>query len=147
MNQRGLTFIELIVSIVIVGIVLVGAVNGITVLVSDSAEPIVRQQALYIAESYLSEILAKEYRDPGSGNVCDTIPTMRANYDDVCDYRTLNDIGAHDQLGQPIVDLENFNINVNITMTTLSSTDALQVDVSVSNGNEQINLTGYRADY
>jgi len=146
--QSGVTFIELIATIVILGIVMVGTVNAITVLVGDSTDPIERQQGIYIAQSYMDEILGKAYRDPTSGTVCTAaIPASRANYDDVCDYRSISDTGAEDQTGTALTGLENFDVSVDVTSVTLSGKDALRVDVLVSYSNDNVALSGYRMEY
>ena len=54
--QRGLTLIELIIFIVVVLVGLAGVLTVLDVTVRGSADPVVRKQALAIAESLLLEI-------------------------------------------------------------------------------------------
>ncbi len=55
-RQRGLTLVELIVFIVIVSVGLAGILVTYDTVVRHSADPLVRKQALAIAESLLLEI-------------------------------------------------------------------------------------------
>jgi MSHA pilin protein MshD len=65
-RQRGLTMVELIIFIVIVGIAVVGVLQVISVNTAKSADPIRRKQAMAIAESLMDEIRSAgfSYCDP-----------------------------------------------------------------------------------
>jgi MSHA pilin protein MshD len=69
-RQRGVTLIELILFMVIVGIALGGIVALLRFTTHHSADPVRRKQALMIAEGLLEEVeLAKfTYCDPSSDN-------------------------------------------------------------------------------
>ena len=60
-RQRGLTMIELIMFIVIVGVAVVGVLGVISLNTRSSADPIVRKQAMAIAESLADEIRAARF--------------------------------------------------------------------------------------
>ncbi len=60
-SERGLSLIELLVFIVVVGIAVTGVVSVFSLNARSSADPMVRKQALAIAESLLEEVLAKPY--------------------------------------------------------------------------------------
>ena len=69
--QRGLSFIELIVFIVVVSVCLAGVLAAINIGVQHSADPMVRKQALAAAESLLEEIELQPFtfcdpRDPSA---------------------------------------------------------------------------------
>lgn len=55
-RQRGISLIELIMFIVIVGVALAGILLVMNVTTKSSADPLVRKQALAIAESLLEEV-------------------------------------------------------------------------------------------
>ncbi len=55
--QNGATLIELIITIVVISSALVGILSIINITTRHSADPVVQQQAIAIAESYLEEIL------------------------------------------------------------------------------------------
>ncbi len=73
--QRGVTLIELVVFIVIVSVGVVGLVSVTGPIVMHSADPMVRKQALAIAQSLLLEIeqQAFTYCDPQDANVLTAI--------------------------------------------------------------------------
>jgi MSHA pilin protein MshD len=68
--QRGLTLIELLVFLVIVGIALAGILQLLQFTTHHSADPIRRKQALMIAEGLLEEVELSgfTYCDPRSAN-------------------------------------------------------------------------------
>lgn len=55
-RQRGLTLIELIMFIVIVGVALAGVLTVFNVTTKSSADPMIRKQMLAIAEAVLEEV-------------------------------------------------------------------------------------------
>lgn len=69
-QQRGLTLIELIAFIVIVGVGLAGILSVLNFTLRTSADPMVQKQAVSIAESLLEEIQSKPftYCDPDDPN-------------------------------------------------------------------------------
>lgn len=146
--QRGATLIELLVSIVVVGIA-AGIILGLLATTTGaSADPMLRHQASAIAEAYLEEILLRAFDDPdgvdGEGS--------RTAFDDLDDYDGLVDIGAHDQFGNAIAGLADYTIAVTVTpsaaLAGLPAGDTLRVDVSVSRGSDiSLLLSGYRARF
>ncbi len=60
-RQRGLTLIELIVFIVIVGVALAGVLTVLNVTTKSSADPMIRKQMLAIAEALLEEIQSQPF--------------------------------------------------------------------------------------
>ena len=79
---RGFTLIELILFMVVVAVALAGILQVMNVTVAASANPMVRKQAVALAESILEEILQKEFSDPDGVNG----ETTRATFDNVADY-------------------------------------------------------------
>jgi len=70
-DERGLSLIELLVFIVVVGIAVTGVLSVFSLNARTSADPVVQKQALAIADSLLEEVLAKPYTycDPDDANV------------------------------------------------------------------------------
>ena len=54
--QRGLSLIELIVAIVVIGTAVVGVLGAISLSARSSADPMIQKQALAIAEAFLEEV-------------------------------------------------------------------------------------------
>lgn len=141
---KGATLIELIISIVIISIALVGILSVTNISVKHSADPVVQQQAIAIAESYLEEILLLPVTDPNGTNTGES----RATFDNIADYDGLSDTGATDQNGNAISGLENYTVSVSVSDTTISAVSLKAVSVSVvRTGTDTINLTGYRATF
>lgn len=142
-KQSGFSLIELIVTIVILGI----AVSAFMMIVSDSvsrsADPMLRTQASAIGHAYLEEVLSMSYNDPdGIGG------ETRANYDDVLDYNGLSDAGARDINGNPIAALSAYNITIAVSDAAISGQTMRRVQVNVTQPNgETVTMTGYRGNY
>lgn len=157
--------------IAIVSIGVAGILSVMTYTSRHSADPMVQQQALLIAESYMEEILLKRFTDPTTSpattQICPT-PEVggRASYDNTCDYHNLsNTAGAVDQLGNTVAGLTAYNVSVSVTgavgdATALGPTASqvnntgalrvLRVDVEVTHdddSNFSVRLTGYRTNY
>jgi MSHA pilin protein MshD len=139
-QHRGFTLIEVIIFIVVVGAGMAGILAVSTTALKDSAEPMVRKQAMALADSILEEILQKEYGDPDgvSGE------TTRATMDDVADYngkdKTLFAADWPPSLGS-------YNVAITVTAMTLGGVPAQRVVVTVTGGNNTIAMTGYRTQY
>jgi MSHA pilin protein MshD len=109
---------------------------------AHSADPIVRHQALAIAESYMEEILLQNYSGPAA--------TLRANYNNVDNYNGLNDVGVHEQSGSAVAGLTQYTTSVTVSAETSLTGGVLakQVAVSVSGpGVSGLTLVAYRANY
>jgi MSHA pilin protein MshD len=152
MGRRGFTLIELVISIVVIGIALSGTLLVIDTVTAHSADPMLAQQALAIGEAHLEEISLRGYLDPDDGNVCPAAEASRDLYDNVCDYDTLDDAGARDQDGNPIAGLDAYRVRVAVdqaaTLGSLSgSAEVLRVDVRVTHpAGIDVTLSGYRTN-
>jgi MSHA pilin protein MshD len=142
-RHRGFTLIEVIIFIVVVGAGLAGILSVSTNVVKSSADPMVRKQAMAMADSILEEILQKEYQDPdGLPNV---VESGRDTYDDVDDYNGNTKAIFTDW---PTA-LGTYTVAISVVTTTLGSPAiaAKKVTVTVSGGGNDITLTGYRSNY
>jgi len=147
-NQRGVTLIELLVSIIIVSIAATAVLGVLAMTTAGSADPMIRHQAAAIAEAYLEEILLRPMTDPDGvdGEIA------RADFDDLDDYDGLADTGARDQFGNLIAGLGSYNIAVSVTQSSalpsVPAADVLRIDVVVSMGADvSFPLSGYRMRY
>jgi MSHA pilin protein MshD len=144
-RQRGFTLIELIIFIVVVGVGVAGILSVYTTSIKNSADPLVRKQALAIAESLLEEIVLKEYSNPTGGYT----GTNRSLYDDVDDFNGYTSTGIVDGSGAAVSGLTGYRIEpaVTVTTTTLGGVTIKQIVVSVTGPQGVISLTGYRGNY
>ena len=167
-RQGGMTLVELIISIAIIGIAVAGVLGVMNATTMRSADPMVREQAQLIAEAYMEEILLKTFVDAASATVCPAPPALRTDYhDNVCDYSGLTDTGARNQFGTAIPALADYTVSVTVSPSPADLTAAvdlngivndygsvpnrirvLRVDVTVTgpNGTSTV-LTGYRTYY
>lgn len=74
-SQRGISLIELVLFIVIVGIALAGVLLVMNRVTASSADPLVRKQALAIAESLLEEVelMPFTFCDPDDPNAASAV--------------------------------------------------------------------------
>lgn len=147
MRQAGFTLIELIIFIVVVSAGLAGILMVMDVTVKSSADPMVRKQAMALADSILEEILLKTYDDPdGLPNV---VESGRDTYDDVSDYNGIDEtVSATGPifLNMP-AELYGYRIQIAVAATTLGSLAAKSVTVTISRAAGSISMTGYRTNY
>jgi MSHA pilin protein MshD len=150
-RQRGMTLIELVIAIVIIGIASAALYTAMASITGRSADPMLRQQSLSIAEAYLEEIELQAFLDPSTQLACQTIPANRAQFDDVCDYRGLVDNGAVNASGQGISALAGYRVSVAVTSQAwngLAANDVLYIQVTVTDpAGQDLVLGGYRTRY
>lgn len=173
-RQRGLTFIELIMFIVIVSIAVTGVLLMMHLATSHSADPQRRKQALAIAEALLEEVQGSRFTfcDPEdtkaeeaeSVNDCATTVENagleagnQRPFDNVNDYVSAYGTPAsisNDVAGQPFptgytaaVTVFAEPLNGIASDTTPANTNVLRIRVAVTYGSDEIVLDGYRTRY
>jgi MSHA pilin protein MshD len=146
LHARGVTLVELIVSIVVIGVALAGVMVVIVRNTSASADPLIWHQAVIVGEAYLEEILTKNF-------TADGVEASRGLYDDVWDYNGITDSPPRDQNGTAITALAGYSVNVQVTTEalndiTLASGNAVraQVTVTMPTGGSVV-VSGYRTNY
>jgi MSHA pilin protein MshD len=149
--QRGFTLIELILFIVVVGAAMAGILSVSTTVVKSSADPMVRKQALAVAQSLMEEILLKEYTKPSASTELGYLGGgTRNGFDCVSDYDGYQTSGGVvDVSGAAVSGLGSYNVTppVSVIGTTLGGVSVYQVKVSVSGPQGAVVLVGYRGDY
>lgn len=146
--QRGMTLIELVIAIVIIGIASAALYSAMASITGRSADPMLRQQSLAIAEAYLEEIELQAFLDPATASQCPAAPASRTSFDNVCDYNGLLDNGAVNASGQAIAALTGYRVSVRVTaqaLEGLAASDVLYIEVSVRDpAGQDLILGGYR---
>jgi MSHA pilin protein MshD len=146
-QNRGFTLIEIIIFIVVVGAGLAGIMAVSTNVVRSSADPMLRKQAMSLADSILEEIMLQNFNDP------DGLPNIKegahADWDNVSDYDGQNNatLGVPAALAAYAVDIRVAN---DTTVVGSVPRPALRVTVTVnypSNPPESVAITGYRTCY
>ncbi len=147
-RHSGFTLIEVIIFIVVVGAGMAGILSVMNTVVKSSADPLVRKQALAIADSIMEEILQKAFSDPDSTGS----ETTRSTMDDVSDYdgKTQTLFNSASPGGWPAA-LDGYSVAIAVTTdTTVVGTAALpakQITVTVGRGSESVVVVGYRGNY
>ena len=143
-KQQGLTLIELIISIVVIGIALAGVLSVMNLTVSRSADPMIQHQAIAIAEAYLEEILTKDFNDSncsaGSGS-------DRSTYCAV-DHYSGPSHAPQDQLGNSIGALSSYQVSIIVgSSDNINGVPMKRIDVTVIHpSGVNLTLSGYRAN-
>ena len=147
-RQAGTTLIELVVAIVIISIAASSVLMALSTSVTYSADPMIRHQAVAIAEAYLEEIALKSFVDPdgvdGEGS--------RDLYDDVDDYDGLVDNGARNQFDAAIAALSDYTVSVTVTassaLPSIASTELYLISVQITHAaNVNFTVSAYRANF
>jgi MSHA pilin protein MshD len=147
-RHRGVTLIELVIAITVVAIAVTTIMGAISAIALRSADAMIQQQAIAIAQAYLDEILQRWVVDPNG-----TPPnTGRASWDLVDQYNGLVDVGAHDQFGNAIASLSAYTVSVSTTQSSalagVPAASARRVDVIVTySPGGTVMLSGYRTSY
>jgi MSHA pilin protein MshD len=169
-RQRGLTMVELIIFIIIVGVAVVGVLQVITLNTRNSADPARRKQALAIAEGLMEEVrlapfTACDGADPAvetPGAACTVAegvgpePGNSRPYDNVNDYVGAFGVPmtyATDMSGVSFV--PGYAATVTIVedgafgpaVARLPQNVALRITVSVAYGSDSVVLESYRTRY
>ncbi len=151
-SERGTSLIELVMFIVIVSVALAGILLVMNTTTKNSADPLIRKQAVAAAESLLEEIELQDFISASGVTNTVTQANRAAEYHIVSNYNAFATTGIFPVSGvAPIAGLENYNANVAITNPGLggiapASTVLITVTVTDPQGND-IQISGYRTAY
>jgi len=132
MFERGITLVEMVITIVVLAIALLSITAAISGGIGRSGDTLVETRAVALAQSYLDEIFGKRFDEnshprgipPCRTNCSDTLgpdagETQRYHFDDVDDYHGLVE-GAdtpdplQDSEGQERTGYANFRVEVSV---------------------------------
>jgi MSHA pilin protein MshD len=147
-HLRGVTLIELVVAITVVAIAVTTILGAMGAIALRSADTMMQQQAIAIAQAYLDEITQRWVVDPNGAQP----NTGRASWDLVDEYGGLVDVGAHDQFGNAIAGLGAYTVAVATAQTSglpgIPAAAARRIDVTVTYPpSGSVTLSGYRTNY
>lgn len=170
-RQAGISLVELIMFIVIVSVGIAGILLVMNITTRHSADPMVRKQALAIAEALLEEIMLQPFTwcDPDDANAataataagCAATPESIGpegesryavpRFDNVNDYHQFSMSPIATISNSPVAGLGAYSASVAVAEAGnafgLTGAEALKIDVRVQSGDTDITLTGYRFRY
>jgi MSHA pilin protein MshD len=147
-RQSGATLIELVIAIVIISISVSAILMALSTSLAQSADPMIRHQAVSIAEAYLEEIALKSFADPDGVDG----EASRDLFDDVDDYNGLVDVGARDQFNVALADLDDYTVTVAVTasgaLPSIASTELFLISVTITHAAQiDFTISAYRANF
>lgn len=158
-KSQGFSLIEVVVFIVIVSVALVGVLSVMNLTTQRSADPLIRKQAIAVAESMLEEIALHAFNNPAGGFTGPYTQANRQYFDDVSDYAGLPPSSGVYPIDSvtPIPGLTGYSVSVSVVNADLgpatstisaASGNAKRITVTVTGpDNVSITLSGYRANY
>jgi len=146
-RARGMTLMELILAIVVIGVGLAGVLVAFNQAVFHSADPMVRKQMLAIAEEMMEEVTLKPFGAPGvAPGVC-----ARSGLATVGAYQGYTATGICDIDGNAITSLSTYKVDVTVASLAhpdgVVAEDSLQITITVTHGGETLTLVGYRTNW
>ena len=126
-TQRGMTLVELVITIVIIGIAAAALFSAMAAITGRSADPMLRQQSLALAEAYLEAINTRPYAELPAAAQSASAP--------------------EDVEGNPI--LNDYRVAVEVDdAAALNGVAATRIDVTVTDPQGQtLELSGWRTCY
>lgn len=145
-RQRGFTLIEMVLAIVVLGVGLAGVLIAFSTVTRGSADPVVAQQMLAIAEEMMEEIQLKPYAPATNAAPA---ACARNTWNDVLDYNGYATSGQVCTIdGAAIPSLAGYSVRVTVVVGTLGGVAAARrIDVTVTRGTNSFTLTGWRTDF
>ena len=143
-RQRGMTLIELVISIVIIGIAAAALYSAMAAITGRSADPLLHQQSLALAEAYLEEIELQAFAQQANA----ACSPARACYNDVRDYAGLSE-APHDAFGDAIAELAGYHVDVTVAgPAAWNGVPSMRIEIRVTDpAGGSLLLDGYRTCY
>jgi len=152
--QAGLTLIEMIMSMVVIGVGVFFFNDTATTEIYTSADPMQRKQALAVAESMLNEIVSKPFANPAGGFTGAATQANRVLFDDIGDYDGFATSGVYSIEGGALAALSAYGASVSVSAAALGSaslsvpsTDARLITVTVTYPGGSVSVSSYRTAY
>ncbi len=149
--QRGISLIEIIVFIIVVGIAVAAVTEVFSTATRANADPLLRRQALAVAQALMEEISYKEFSNPPNGFTGPYTPVNRGKFDDVMDYNGFAMDGIAYLDGTPIPGLGLYRVLVAVAPAAFGPVPTPQgwkITITVTDpSGEELVLDGYRANY
>ena len=156
-SKRAFSMVEVTISVVIVGIMTVAALNTVGAAKLGNQKTTSRKNGTLLAQQLMAEILTQGYAEPVDapdfGRESSESGSVRTDYDDVDDYDTWSASPPQYKDGTPIPDLDGWTRQVSVAWvdatdllsTSGSETNVKRITVTVTyNGLKVASLTAVR---
>ena len=144
-KQNGMTLIELVLAIVIIGVGLAGVLAAFNVSVRASADPMIRKQMLAIAEEMSEEITLKPITSAANAL---PVACARNTFNDILDYNGYAAANVCDIDGTLLPTLAGYSVAVAVSNVNLNAgVPALRIVVTISHSTGTLTLTSYRTNW
>lgn len=149
-RQAGVTLVELIVAIVIIGIAVAGVLQVFNVGAIASTDPIVTKQLRAVAEGMMDEIQRQPFAVTANtgtpSNAC-----ARNTFNDVLDYNGYAPGYICLVTGDAVPALAGMTITVEVAsiadLTGIAAADTYRIKVTTNKGTNSFALTGWRTNF
>lgn len=166
-RQRGVTLVELVITIVIVSIAMVASLRSFSVISGKSSDSLIQSRTLDLAQIYVDEIMAKNF-DEGTGvggipaysGTCRITDDgeVRADYDDVDDYNGIDEVPSFidENASTPVAQrlstiYANYLVKVTVTCDStvgVNAEGAKRVDIRVTDPTgKQSRFSAYKGNF
>ena len=129
-HRRGFSLIELVIVIVVLATALTGVISAFLAATARSADPMLQQQALIIAEGYLEEIMGKAWGDC-SAPVRPDPDQSRALWERIDAYHGLDEEPT-DLSAKALAGLADYRVQVTVQAASALASGACEISVVVS---------------
>ena len=145
--QRGISLVELIMTIVIVSVAMAGVMLPLNANSIFSADPLIHKQALTIAESLLEEIELKNFAITANA-------AGRQNFNDIFDYNSLSASAVtYANSSVPVTGLEGYSVSAVVATLPaawggIPAASAALIAITVAGpGGQTVEMTGYKVEH
>lgn len=150
-SERGVSLVELIMFIVIISIAVTGVLLVMNRVTGHGADPLIRKQAIAVAESLLEEIELQDFISASGVTSAVTQVNRATVYHIVSDYNGFATTGIFTPDNTAVAGLSNYNVAVAVApgaFGAIPAASAAVITVTVTDPSSQTTqATGYRVAY
>ena len=148
-RQAGVTLVELIIAMVIIGVAVAGVLQVFNLGSVASANPLVTKQLRAVAEGLMDEIQRQPFTrtdNPAAPDIC-----TRNTFNDVLDYDGYKPGYICLVNGEAVAGLENMTVEVTVvntdTLTNIADANAYLITVKTAKAGNEFTLRGWRTNF
>ena len=156
LSAKGFSLIELVITIVVLGIALSALTSSIFTGVGRNADPLWQSKATQLSQAYLDEILSMRYQEDsplggGAVNTCfasgsEAGETNRSLYDDVDDYDDLSETADFLDTTTPS-NYSGYTVSIEVTCNDVATNSKLIAVTITSPSNQNLVFSVIRGDF